>query len=325
MKKQIVKYAELGLMVITAFFLWKTSFNIMKTSQTESWWLPISAFALFFVFWSLGAILVKNNQLFFIATLISLFSGLFFVQSFQFAVIIAISLLILWFGRKLVREELSSRIKISIWNSLRIERRFFVFAVAIIITSQYYFGSGFSDDYKKLPKMNIGERQILWSMRIISKINPKFIGDYENINAMTVDDFIASKIANNEPSDETSQRNLMNGFKEKKNVTMVESGRKNFSDMLGENISGNEKLIEVFAKIINKKINKILDVNIGYMDQRIPIMHGVFTTLLFLSIVSIGMLISPLLIVAVWALFKLMILFGFVSIAKKEAEIEIIA
>lgn len=332
MKKQIIKYVELFLVAVFAFLLWQSSNEIIQTAQTENWWRPIIFFSLFFICWSLGAILIKNKWLFFMVSMASLMMPLIFVANIAFLGIIAISGVILWIGRNVVKNELNSRIKISVWNSLRLERRFFVFAIALILTGQYYFGSSYLDQNKKLPEFKISDRQSLWAIRILSKFDSSFINSNDG-EIVTIDDFILKKMNNREYSAEiiAAGKNVPSGyivkddnFEKMKRQAILNEGRENISKMVERKIVGDEKAINIFSEIINKKINKFMNVNIGYIDQNIPIMNWVFTGLLFLSIVSAGMFLSPFLIILTWLIFKAMISVKFVIVENRTIEAEVI-
>ncbi|HFC77024.1 MAG TPA: hypothetical protein ENJ27_02240 [Candidatus Moranbacteria bacterium] len=330
MKRKIVKYTELSLVVIFAFLLWQSANKIIQTSQTESWWQPIIFFALFFISWSLGAILVKSKGLFLGTYMLALFSVLFFTTNIFLLGIIILSSSILWIGRSVVRDELDSRIKISVWNSLRLGRRFFVFAIALILTGQYYFGVSQLDKNRTLPEFKISSRQSQWITKALSQFDPAFKSS--NNKAMTVDDFILNKMANDK--NYINSINLENnfdkklipkiGFEKDTKQAIIEKGRESISKMVERTVSGDEKIMDIFSEIINNKINNFANVNIGYVDQNIPIMHWVFTGLLFLSIISIGMFLSPFLIILTWILFETMVRLKFIAVDKKMIEVEII-
>ncbi len=332
MKRQVIKYAELLLVIIFAFLLWQSANRIIQTSQTENWLQPIIFFSLFFICWSLGAILIKNNRLFFGVSMLALIIPLIFTANiFLFGVII-VSGVILWTGKKVVQNELKLRIKISVWNSLRLERRFFVFAIALILTGQYYFGVNQLDTNKTLPEFKINSQQTRWATKILSKFDPSFKSG-DNTEEITVDDFILKKINQDENSANIVdvKNDIPLGYivdndsiEKLKKQSILKEGRESISKMVEHKITGNEKMMDIFSEIINKKINKFMNVNVGYVDQNIPIMHWIFTGLLFLSIVSIGMFLSPFLIMLTWLLFKIMISVKFVSVGKKMIEVEVI-
>ena len=337
MKKQIIKYTELLLTIVLAFLLWWSANRIVQSPQTENWWQPIVFFSLFFILWSLGAVLIKKTWLFFAVTGISLLSALFWTQKIGYFFVIILAVFFLVVGRQVVREELNSRIKISIWNSLRLERRFFVLAVALMLTGQYFFGVNQLNANKELPEFKISNNQAKLITKIFAKFDPTF--KTNNIGTMTVDEFILQKMSDGEDgmvgANIENYKNIIpknynladvnnSTFAKSQKELLLQKGRESFSKMVERKVNGDEKILDIFSEIINNKIGKFANNNIGYVDQNIPIMHWVFTLLLFLTIFSLGMFLSPFLIMLTWLLFKFMVAVGFISIKRKVAEVEIV-
>ncbi len=324
MQKQITKYIELVAIFATAVSLWWSANRIIQTPEPENWWLPISFFSLFFITWSLGSLLIKNSWLFFAVSFLSLATSLFWTREIIFGFVVAIALLSLWSGRKLARDEMSSRIKISIWNPLRLERRFFVFAVTLLLVGQYFFAVGKNEASSALPEFKIGDSQAKYITKVLSKFDPALKSN-KALDEMTVDDFILQNMS----QDDNIDYSLISGkekelIMQKNKELILQKGRENFSKMLERKVAGDEKILDVFTEIVNIKIGKFADNNVGYLDQKIPIVHWIFSGLLFVTIFSLGMFFSPLLILLTWLLFKFMIAIGMVEIDHKSAEVEVI-
>lgn len=328
MRKQITKYGESLLVVLTATLLWWSAEAIIKTPQSESWFWPLIFFSLFFIAWSLASVLIKNKGLFIVISLTSLATSLLWLQSWGYIAFITVALFSLYSGWRIAQRELSLRVKISIWNSLRLERRLFIFAISLLLAGQYFFMVGQTDANKTLPMIKISDKQAKYLTQIISKFDPG-LKSQRNINEITVDEFIlqnagnVSKEYSNQYQSITPEQKKM--LDENKRRLILQKGRENFSKMLERKVAGNEKVLDVFTEIVNHKINNFADNSIGYLDQSIPLTHLIFSGLLFLTIFSLGMLVSPLLIMLTWLLFESMVTVGLVAIEKKMAEVEVIA
>ena len=327
MKKQAVKYIGLLTIFSSALFLWWSAKNIIETPQTENWFLPIVLFSSFFIFWSLGLILIKNDWLFYGLSVLSVMISFIWFFSWGYALVVAVALISLFAGRKVAQDEMSARVKISVWNSLRLERRFFVFAISLILTGQYFFSGGQMTAAKSLPQLKISDKQAEYLTKIFSKFDPT-LKSQKNINKMTVDEFILLN-AGQDGEYDYDYNNLSaenkNILLKKKKQMILQKGRENLSRMAERNILGNEKILDVFTGIVNNKINKLADNNIGYLDGEISLTYIIFSILLFLTIFSLGMLISPILILLTWLMFKFMIVVGLIGIKNKTVEMEIIA
>lgn len=321
-KIKIFKYFELGLIFLSAMLVWYLADNLFQT-DTDNWSGVILSTILFFVAWSLGAIVVRNTRLFLITTLLALLTQLFFTQSASSLITISISFFLLWIARIFIKQEIRLRLKVDIWNYLRVGRRFLVLAIALMLAGQYYFSNNPQIASENLPKLKFTHNQEGLMTKIVALVDPSLMK--ENKEAVTVNEFIAGKF-NDDPlaskrfGAETDFNNISYYQKE----VILKGGREDVSKMVERNVAGDEKMIDIFLEIINNKIDDFLNVSVGYMDRDMPVAHLIFTVAIFLAIMGSGMLASLFLILIVAIIFRILILINLLSIDKKAVNMEVV-
>lgn len=315
MKKIIFKYLELASIVISALAIWFLVNKLFSVSYLNNWGWIIFFISIFFIVWSLGAIIIRDKWIFLGATFLGLATQLIFVWHWGIAVVIAVSFLALWLGRKVIRDEMRSRIKIDIWNYLRVGRRLFIFAIALMLAGQYYFFTNPQIESGNLPKFKLNTKQDGLLIKIISSVDPDLFK--QNGELSTVDEFVFQKFK----KDNLLDVDKIDDF-QKENI--LNEGRSGVSKMAERTVDGEEKMMNVFVEILNKKVDDFLSLNAGYLDQDMPVMHLVFTLVIFLAVSTTGMIISLFLILLVGIIFKLLVLMGLLSIDKKAVNMEIV-
>lgn len=323
MKKKILKYFELVSIIVISTIIWYLAANLFSDSRSNNWTGLTLAMAFLFIAWSLGSIIIRDNKIFLGITFFSLLTQLIFSRNFKSLPIILISLLLLWIARKLIRREIKMRLKVDIWNYLRVGRRFFIFALALMLTGQYYFSNDAQIASETLPKLKFNHKQESFLSKIVSFVDPSLIK--ENKEAVTVDEFIIDKF-NNDPlaSKRFGAEIDFSSINYNQQEVILAGGREDVSKMVERKVSGDEKMIDIFLEIINNKIDDVLNVNVGYMDKNMPVAHLIFTVGIFLAIVGSGMLASVILIFVVAFIFRMLIAFNLLTIDKKAVNMEII-
>ncbi len=320
MKNKIIKHFFLAGMVLSAWFLWWSIGSLIKTSITENWFYPIIFFSLFFVTLSLATILTENKRKLFLFGGLAILGGVFFADNkITYLLVAMIAMTLLFLGMQIVRKEMAERIKINIWSNLRFGRKLFVLAVTVIIAIGFLSTPLLSGDKKSLPKIGISEKQV----RLISKVMTTFNSDIkgEELEEMTIDEYILKiQIKNGDSSLLEKTLALDPSYK----VAILTAGRESVGKLAGRTVDGEEKILSIFSEIINNKINDYFNVNVEYGDYTIALAPWLFIALAFLTIFSIGMFISPLLILIVRIMLALLVAVGILKIEKKETKMEII-
>jgi hypothetical protein len=177
---------------------------------------------------------------------------------------------------------------------------------------------------KVLPKLELGKTSGQLVMKIMASINPAFEGvkndeltadefimqaqstQLQTIGQDTIDeqtDFIIKNQYGEGKDISQEQRNFIKNQVEEKSLKMQESlsesnkslilreGRKQLSQMTGQEIVGNEKMYDIFSGLMNKKVNNYLAPSIESpgREKILPIILAFF---LFFTLWPIGSLLG---------------------------------
>jgi|GEM_PF-3321270 len=328
MKKRIFKYLELVIIFLSAISIWWLADRLFSTSLNNWGWI-IFFISTFFVSWFLGALIVRDKRFFLLVTLGGLLLQILFTQNPWSILVILISFGVLYGARKIVRREMRSRIKINIWESLRIGRHFFIFAMALMLAGQYYFFNNPQIESSNLPKFKMDSGRDGLMIKLVTLADTDLLNQKREF--ATVDEFVFEKFRGNDMNlkgvneDGVEYRALRTTeLSELQRENVIKKGRSDISKMAEREVNGDEKMIDIFVEILNKKVDNFLNVNVGYLDQEMPVMHIVFTLVIFLAITGTGTIVSWFLVFLVVIIFKLLILIGLLSINKKAVNMEII-
>ena len=322
-KIKIFKYLELLFIFLTAMTIWYLADKLFINAYLNNWSWIIVAFSVFFVAWSLGAVVIRDKKTFLAVTLIALLGQLVFTRSIMSVLVMIVSFTLLWAARVFIRKEIKMRLKVDIWNYLRVGRRFLVLALALMIAGQYYFSNDVQIASENLPKLKFNHNQENFLSRIVSFVDPSLIK--ENNEAISVDEFVVKKF-NDDPlapkriGAEAGFDNINYNQRE----AILKGGRDDISKMVERPVAGDEKMIDIFLEVINNKVDDVLNVSVGYVDKDMPVAHLIFTIAIFLVIMGSGMLASVILIFVVAIIFRLLIVVNLLAIDKKAVNMETI-
>jgi len=251
-----------------------------------------------------------------------------------------------------IKRDLLLNIKVDIGKSIGTANSILILSIAIMISSQYYGEIKGREVQKMIPEFDISSISKIITPKLISFINPQFktLSD----KGSTVDEFILEtqkghlengSFYGNEEQElekiiesqgeknltpeqkfflkEEAQRNFENsenGIIASSESIILEEGRKRLSQMSEKEISGLEKISDVFSDIVNNKINGYF---VPSIDQKnMPVLPIVIAAILFFTIASLGNILSLLLIQLVKLAFKTFLKFNWIAIKKIQTEVE---
>jgi hypothetical protein len=320
-KKSITKYFFMFGTVIGAIYFWLIISRLVNTSESENWLSPIVVFGAVFIFWSLAILLENKRWKFFLLGLILIFTGLIFAQNIFIVVTSFLATGILYIGTVWVHDSMKSRVKLNIWMSLRLGRRLFVAAIALVVIGGFLMPVVLSGEKRALPLVNITEKQI----KLVGKVVSLFDSNLEEggLSEMTVDEYILKEQENlgGQRKNILGSKNVPREFTGLEKQVIITGGRESISRLVVRNVSGDEKIMNIFAEIINNKINNYFNTEVSQASGFAPLF---FSALSFFAIFSIGSFITSLLTFLVAALFKLLVLTKLVELGKKKVEVEVI-
>lgn len=354
MKIKILKYSLAALTFLFAFLAWRSVDQAINVADSSVWAVPIILFSILAVLFYLDIIIIKRTavlQLIFLAVFLLTFV---FVHSFWHLVAVALSYLFAIWAILKIKKDLRLNVKIDLWKSIRTGSTLVILAVSLVITSQYYFEIKNSSSEHLVPQIKFGNLTGNFTSKILSMVNPEF-RDVDS-DGMTVDQFIL-KIAQNQNNENgmsdginaqvdqivnktnsnltPAQKQLIKAqtlqkvndasseISQSQNELMLADGRSKFSEIAGENLTGNEKVSDVLSQAVNGKINQYLGSGLPDSDKSSPLPY-ILAIGLFLTVLPLGSFLNTLWILLVELAFLILKKLELVHINKIPIEMEII-
>jgi len=352
MSNKFLQYAAVFLAVFFSFAFWNSVDRAITISESSTWAVPIIWSSLWFVFVCLSIILVKNENLRQGTFFFSILSSFIFSFDLSRLGIGFLAWLIFLYGARKIRRDLELNIKIDLVKSITTGKALIIFSLALVVSSQYFSEIQNVPAEQIMPRLKTGRVSNLITTRILSITNPEF----ENLDSenLTVDQFVLkfqeTQLESSDFSvdaekeidsliDSQGGKNLTPAQREmlrkealselersKKEVSaqsqelILGEGRKELGKIAGMELSGNEKISEVFASAVNRRISSYFQPEVG--GTRTPLLPTVLAIILFLTIVPIGNLTSVSLAWIVSGVFRLLLLLGWISVSKINVEVE---
>lgn len=172
MQKNILKFSLLFLSLLVSFFAWLSVSNAITVFNYSIWLVPMTWFSLVYILFSLEFILIPEKLLCGLSIMLGFFLSLFFVPNFWHMGFLFIASIILFVAYRQIKNDLSSRVKLCVPKNLQAGKTFFVLALALAISSQYYFQAK-AIGLLKLPAFDAGV--ILnnnWTKEFLYKLSP---------------------------------------------------------------------------------------------------------------------------------------------------------
>ncbi len=337
--------------MVAAFFSWYSVERAINVFNSSTWLAPMAWFFLLFTLLCLEFVLVKNRIVSGAAAVVSCALSLVFAPSLVHLGACFFGISLIFLAEDGIKKDLELNIKIDLGKTIRTGKSFLVLALAVLITSQYYF-SVRDSTAGKVPKFELGGISETLTPRILSAVNPSF----KNIESedLTVDQFILQieesqkesggleindgdldKLIGQPSGAEltSQQRELIKkdalekmnqaegALDESKKAFILQEGRKKFSEIAGRELTGTEKMSVVFSDAINNKISDYFQPSLAESGG-FPLLPMVFSLILLLTIIPLGSFLSRFSIYLCRLVFWIMVKRNYVMIEKVMMEVE---
>lgn len=350
MGKNILKYVLLGSVLATSFFAWFSVYRAMKVPEVSIWLVPAICFSLYIIAICLAAVLVRQEITVELAITFSFLLSLLFTFSIWYLLILVACILLVLCAIRNIRKDLDLNIKIDLWKSLFVGKFRIVIALALVISSQYFFFISKTNGQKNIPKFDTSSI----TSKIVEPILEIIYPDFKKVqkDGLTVDQFIFENQKNSEINSTVDTETIIDQqipadlpvkqkealkqqaleqiadsksqLSEKNNELVLQEGRKQLSQMIGKDVVGNEKIADIFSGLIDKKINDYFQPQIGD-DAPSNMLSYIVAIILFLTIWPIGSMLGIIWFIIVIIVFKILLKFGLVEVKTVTVEREMIA
>lgn len=352
MKKMYVQSALVFLALASSCLGWFYVDRAINSVSSGDWITPVIWFFLVFVFISLSVAMLNNTWVLMALSLGSFAGSLFFVFNFWHCIFVVLGCLLAFASFLRIKRDMRFNVKIDLWKSIRMGKILLILSFSLVITSQFYFQAKNIDAKNFIPKLKVGDQT---SNFIVSNVLPQFIpgfqvpGNTKN-QGLTVDEFILQSqksqtgdgnVISEKLKSEILENNLRNLTPEQEaeirnqiekdsnqllnDEEVLRQTRGQLSDFVGMDLSGEEQIVDVFSAMINQKMADFLSPGAEVNTENTPFLPITLSMILFLTIISLGSLLSSVGMMIAKLLFRLMVVIGIVKIETKKVDMEIIA
>ncbi|KKQ44754.1 MAG: hypothetical protein US63_C0023G0001 [Candidatus Moranbacteria bacterium GW2011_GWC2_37_8] len=351
MKKNIFTNVLMGVTFLSALTAFYSVSRAIRIPEASTWIVPMVWVSFFMIAIFSVSIFVRLLLAEMIVAMAMLLSLIFAPTLIHFGIVLVCIFFVLG-GMRAIRSDLDLNVKINLWKSQYIGKFRIIFAVALLLSSQYFFIIKKIDGPVNVPRLDFSSISGRLVGPILGIINPGFAE--ASRKDLTVDEFIIQSqndsqesfpdgdlvseelIDANMPSNipalqkEILKRqalsemtNARSKLLEQNKELVLQEGRRQFSKISGKKINGDEKISVVFSGMINDKINTYFQPSING-DEKSSLFPMILAAVLFLTIWPLGSMISILWFGIVILIFKASVYFGLIEIKKVAVEREMI-
>lgn len=332
MQKNILKFALFFFSLIAAFFSWLSLNNAVTVPDSSVWLVPMIWFSLFYIVYSLEFVLVPRKVWSILSIVLGMFLSFIFVHTFWHFVVVLFASIIMYMSYQQIKTDLGLNVKLCLPKTLRMGKTYFVLALAIVISSQYYFQAA-SMGLLKLPVFDASViLENKWAKEVLYKLNPalqKLEDKNLTVDQMILDNYRESQVGSGESdlidlaqgSQVISPANMQK-IEQLRDQKVLEAGREQLGKMANRKLTGSEKVSEVMTEIMNQKIQSLVVTD--YANEKFPAVPIGMAFILFLTVLSLGAFIIRILAQISSLIFWILTSTNVVKIKMVPVEMEVI-
>ncbi len=309
--------------------------NLWNTTVALAWFSFLGAsFLLGTVVWEKKIFQIIGAGLLFLPSFL-------FIHTWYYPLVILIAWVIAWNSIHTVQQEITERLHFHFFHNVRTGAFSLVLGLTLALSGAYYVSIQQASWEELLPRFSTGEGTATAIFKTVAYIYPawKNLGE----EGTTVDQFLLS-IKNNQedaPSEmstmsssgtalpdvmQSLQQLGVDGLFDQDRISeelYLQAGRQQIASIVGRPVSGDEKMADIFAVVIQHKI--IAALSGGQASQHLPppIVPFVLTVLLFLTLLPFGSSLSWLWAFLSYLVFRVVLSFGWITLSRATREQEV--
>ncbi len=330
MKKQGLLFFLIIFSIFSAIAFWFSIDKVISSSESENWVISVVWFSCLYVLFSLLSIIFSRSIWPNVTGTIVVLTSLLFFFDWLYVLLVFLGILLLFLSIWKIKADLEDNLRINATKTLRLGRSVLILVFALLVCGQYFFQSKERGISELVPEFNFS--QIIsssWTKKTLSEIAPGFENmDDENL---TVDEFIwknyeknRNEYLKNQSIEQSSgEMEIIYQTEELKRDEILASGREQLEEISGQTLSGKEKVADVFSEAVNFRINNFFLPSDDF-ELKGELISAVLTVILFLTLLSLGSLLSRMLVYLVHFLFWIFCKTRLIEIGKIPVEMEII-
>ncbi|MCA9364483.1 MAG: hypothetical protein KC736_01170 [Candidatus Moranbacteria bacterium] len=309
-RKEICKIVIIGLVIISATGGYKSMHTAAFVDSASNIVVPLIWFALLSAIIAIAGILMRKKTDHAVIATASMLPSVFFALEITHVVMLVVSTMIIYTAVRRIKADADERKKVRVSRNINAGIVRISMAVALVISSQYFIYLQEKTINDIVPQIT----DIPEAERIIDVITTTMSPNMQNGGETTIDSLTTQQ--QGQASQEFfSGNNQINGGEELK---------KNLFQQAGEEISGDETVTDVIAKIANQRIKKLLGAE-TQTDQKITKTTAlVISLVVFITVLSIYSFVRPFIAGTGSMIFTVLKWTKVIAIEKKQQEVEVI-
>jgi len=270
-------------LLMSAFLCWYFLYRAVTVAGSSVWGAPITISFIFLAFSFMCTALIRESAYLAMVLAASFLLSLVFAPIPRHFAFLILSIVLASYAMFNIRESLGCAIRLRFFNSFMNGRSYFVFALIIAISSQYYALVSRAEREVNLPTFEISKDVTLSLGKIYGRINPKY-SFFSSARKMTVDEFILQNQNACLPGQDPGRPAAAGS-------SVLERGRKQLSELSGRQLSGGEQVADVFLDLATRKINDYFTIGIAQSSSSSPL-PLFLTCVLFLTLLPIAAIVG---------------------------------
>ncbi len=317
-QRQVIALVILFAVAFVAYFGFSSVMDAVLLTGASVFLAPIAWFFLAIILFSVGAVIWRERIYQAVGSGILLLPSFFFAPTLVHAAVLIVAALLVFGGLIRIGHELTSRLKLSLYRSVFIGMSQIIFALSLVISSQYYTHIESLPWNRLVPSFDLAEGTGAWVLRVAGTFSPS-LASLRNRD-LSVDEFLTELRPAVEVGGPTET--VSNGIGEAVRQAEILRSKIELSRLLGREVGGTESMNEILSEVLRKKIVAFVSGDTAGAEGKVPFLPFFLAILLFFTIYPVGSLLAPLALSLATALFALLIRAGFIAIKKVPAEQE---
>ena len=195
MQKKILSFSLFFLSLLAAFFSWFSVSSAITVAGSSVWLVPTLWLSLFYLAYCLEFVLVKEKILINLSIGLGILLSLIFAPNIWHFLILLFSALLMSISYLQIKKDLGMNVELHLPKTLRMGKISFMLALALVISSQYYF-EGKEAGLLKIPTFNASAiLENKWTKELLYRLNPDLQKlDNKKIQSFVVPDYESEKL-----------------------------------------------------------------------------------------------------------------------------------
>lgn len=314
--RQTISVTLLILLALFSWVGWQTVERAVLVESASHFLLPGTFIVAMVVTLFAGSLVWQERSFRWLAASFLSIPSAFSVISLSHTAVMLVAIALTTAGLGRVQSELTERIHLSVRKSLFLGLTPLLFAVSLLVSSQYYAHVQALSWERLVPSFNLGEGVGPMFLRLAEPFYPEIrqLGDEQ----VTVDAFLQEV--------QTREQATLDDLPPNVQTIIIgselERAKSQLSRLLGREVQGGESMQELLGEVIHRKTVVLFAGNEPHMP--VPVLPFFLSLLLFLTIYPLLSFFVPLLIFLVSVLFRLARRVGWVIVKTESVEREII-